>query len=300
MMSAPAIEEEVVDELLAALWYKGRSYDMEDVGQNLEQLEMATAGWGRGAPDDSFTMHLAIDTMYYNPSGLAPILGRGQEHALRRSVSELNDLLLQSVLNLAPTSSTVTGDGFVDILPPLGRLVEQHARALRGRSPRQMWHRPTYPLSPYQNEIPEHLLLEGNQRIAGKNEPIVLLQEVGSSMKRALALGRSSTRSVHATMCSRPRSSLLIVAAPNFSTHAAEPSTAATVVRLHAWAGTPVSSRCVRNHVSCRTAWNCRHHGEKRNAKSQPVHGASRHHFVPFSRTRRLLQTNRKSEGQWR
>jgi hypothetical protein len=28
MMSAPVTEEEVVDELLAALWYKVRSYDM--------------------------------------------------------------------------------------------------------------------------------------------------------------------------------------------------------------------------------------------------------------------------------
>jgi hypothetical protein len=43
MMSAPAQEEEEVDELLAALGYKVRSSDMADVAQKLEQLEMEDA-----------------------------------------------------------------------------------------------------------------------------------------------------------------------------------------------------------------------------------------------------------------
>jgi hypothetical protein len=52
---------------------------------------------------------------------------------------------------------------------------------------------------PYRNKVPKHLLLEGDERVAGKNKPSSSSKRSsGSLMRRALALGRSSTRSVQA------------------------------------------------------------------------------------------------------
>jgi DELLA protein len=120
MMSAPAQEEEEVDELLAALGYKVRSSDMADVAQKLEQLEMAMgmggvgAGPGPGgAPDDAFTTHLATETVHYNPTDLSSWV--------ESMLSELNappPPLPPAPPMLASPSSTVTNGGFFDVPPP--------------------------------------------------------------------------------------------------------------------------------------------------------------------------------------
>jgi DELLA protein len=47
-LSAAVEEDEEVDELLAALWYKVHSSDMADLAQKLEQLEMAMGMGGVG------------------------------------------------------------------------------------------------------------------------------------------------------------------------------------------------------------------------------------------------------------
>uniref|UniRef100_A0ACD5X6L3 Uncharacterized protein n=1 Tax=Avena sativa TaxID=4498 RepID=A0ACD5X6L3_AVESA len=114
-MSAPAAEEEEVDELLAALGYKVRSSDMADVAQKLEQLEMAMGMGGVGpgaAQDDGFTAHLATDTVHYNPTDLSSWV--------ESMLSELNapPPPLPQTPSLASTVTGGGGGGFFDIPPP--------------------------------------------------------------------------------------------------------------------------------------------------------------------------------------
>ncbi|PKU65304.1 DELLA protein SLN1 [Dendrobium catenatum] len=58
-----------IDELLAAFGYNVRSSDMAGVAEKLEQLEMAMGG--SSAHDDALLIHLASDTVHYNPSDLS-------------------------------------------------------------------------------------------------------------------------------------------------------------------------------------------------------------------------------------
>ncbi|KAM1263464.1 hypothetical protein ACFX2G_029076 [Malus domestica] len=55
-----------MDELLAVLGYKGRSSDMADVAQKLEQLEEFM-----GCAQEDGLSQLASDTVHYNPSDLS-------------------------------------------------------------------------------------------------------------------------------------------------------------------------------------------------------------------------------------
>jgi hypothetical protein len=148
------------------------------------------------------------------------------------------------------------------------------------------------------DKVAEHRLLQGDQRVARQHEAFVFLKQVTWFFDEELSGEGKQLDVVSPGNHLRPPEVLAGdrgLPEPLHPRRRAEDSSA--VVLLQACARTPVSSRWTLARMSCRTAWSCRFHGEKRRVKPLPSTTPA---AATASRTRWLLQRMRKSEGQCR
>jgi hypothetical protein len=134
---------------------------------------------------------------------------------------------------------------------------------------------------PHRNEIPEHLLLEGNQRVTRKNEPIVLLKEVvgflddeSLSLREKLdAVGpRHNLQPPQVFPARRRRPQLLN---PRQAEHGGDRRLIARMDRHPGELEVRADPHVLPHSVELPTPW------REAQGEVSPVHDAGRHHFIP-------------------